>query len=161
SVTTPAGGSSFKVSAVPASFSGSVADNSGGVGLNANSATFTLKRGSDNYYWTGSTWQATAFNLAATNNATTGSAAATWTSSAALPAWPSQSDGTYTVQATTTDKAGNTFTGGVVSFTLDTVAPAAASVTTPGGGSLLRAGTVPADFSGSVADNTGGAGLNA
>src|SRR5207244_1751103 len=67
------------------------------------------------------------FSLAATNAATTGSTAAAWTSSAALPDWASQSDGTYTVQATATDKAGNTFTGAAVSFTLDNTAPAAPS----------------------------------
>src|SRR5262249_39060258 len=42
SVTTPASGSSFRGATVPATFSGSVADNTGGVGLAANSTTFTL-----------------------------------------------------------------------------------------------------------------------
>src|SRR5204862_5836560 len=123
SVTTPAGNRSFSSITVPASFSGSVADNSGGAGLAANSATFTLQRGSDGFYWTGSGWQAAAFSLAATNAATSGGTAATWTSSATLPTWSSQSDGAYTVQAKATDKAGNTFTGSAVSFTLDRTAP--------------------------------------
>src|SRR5947208_2456700 len=100
SVTTPASGSLFRAASVPGSFSGSVADNSGGVGLNANSATFTLKRSSDNFYWTGSAWQSAAGNLAASNSATTGNTAAPWTSTATLPTWASQADGTYTVQAT-------------------------------------------------------------
>src|SRR5207248_2052535 len=112
-------------------------------------------------YWTGSRWQAAAFSLAATNGATTGNTAATWASSAALPAWASQADGTYTVQATATDAVGNTFTGSAVSFTLDSTAPATASVTTPAAGSAFRAATVPASFGGSVADNTGGVGLAA
>src|SRR5207249_1678176 len=103
SVTTPAGGSSFRAATVPASFSGGVADNSGGAGLTANSTTFTLKRSSDNNYWTGSAWQTAVFNLAASHSATTGNTAATWTSNATLPSWASQSDGTYTVQATATD----------------------------------------------------------
>src|SRR5205085_2053468 len=129
-VTTPAGGSAFRASTVPASFSGSVADNSGGVGLNANGTTFTLQRSTDNFYWTGSAWQAAAFSLAASNAATTGNTAATWTSSATLPSWAAQSDSTYTVQATATDKDGNSFTGAAVSFTLDGTAPATASVIT-------------------------------
>src|SRR5207253_470478 len=137
------------------------ADNSGGVGLAADSTTFTLRRSTDNNYWNGSGWQAAAFNLAATHAATTGRTAATWASSAALPAWSSQADGAYTVQATATDADGNAFTGAAVSFTLDNTAPAAASVTTPAGGSLFRAATVPASFGGSAADNSGGAGLNA
>src|SRR5204862_496953 len=146
SVTTPANGSLFRAATVPASFSGSAADNSGGVGLNANSTTFTLKRGSDSFYWTGSAWQSAAFNLATTHSATTGNTAVTWTSSATLPTWASQSDGTNTVQATATDKAGNAVTGTAITFTLDKTAPITASVTTPAGGSLFRAANVPASF---------------
>src|SRR5205823_2650461 len=58
------------------------------------------------------------------HSATTGGTAATWTSSATLPTWSSQTDGTYTVQAKATDKAGNTFTGTAVTFTLDKTPPA-------------------------------------
>src|SRR5205814_22157 len=101
------------------------------------------------------------FSNSATNGATTGNAVVTWTSSATLPTWSSEADGSYTVQATATDLAGNTFTGAAVSFTLDNTAPATASVTSPAGGSSYRATTVPASFSGSVADNTSGVGLNA
>src|SRR5439155_1717495 len=160
-VTTPATGSSFSAATVPATFSGSAADNGGGVGLNANSTTFILQRSTDNNYWTGSAWQATAFNLATTHSATSGNTAATWTSSATMPTWASESDGTYTVQAKATDKAGNTFTGTAASFTLENVPPTTASVTTPADGSAYRAATVPATFSGSAADNSGGVGLNA
>src|SRR5207249_1584472 len=111
SVTTPTSGSAYTAATVPASWSGSAADNSSGVGLNADSTTFTLQRSSDNFYWTGSAWQAGVANLATTHSATTGSTTVTWTSSATLPTWSSQTDGTYTVQATATDKGGNTFTG--------------------------------------------------
>src|SRR5439155_1696565 len=161
SVTTPASGSTYGAAGVPASWSGGAADNSGGVGLNANSTTFTLQRSSDSNYWTGSAWQAGAANLATTHAATTSGTAATWTSSATLPTWSSQSEGTYTVQATATDKVGNTVTGSASTFTLDATAPTVASVTTPADGSAFRAATVPATFSGSAADNNGGGGLNA
>src|SRR5207302_6789496 len=124
SVTPPAGGSAFRAATVPAALGGSAADNSGGGGLAANSTTFTLQRASDNNYWTGSAWQAAVFNLAASNGATSGGTATAWTSSAALPTWASQADGTYTIQATATDLVGNTFTGTAVSFTLDNTAPA-------------------------------------
>src|SRR5439155_1450054 len=97
SVTTPASGSLFRDATVPATFGGSMADNSGGVGLAANSASFTLKRSSDNNYWAGSAWQTAAVNLAATNHAPFGNTAATWTNSTTLPTWDSQSDDTYTV----------------------------------------------------------------
>src|SRR5205809_2730879 len=161
SVTAPANGSSYGAAAVPASFGGSAADNNGGVGLNANSTTFTLQRNSDSFYWTGSAWQAGAFNLATTHSATTSNTAAAWTSSATLPTWASESDGGYTVQATATDKVGNTFTGSAVSFTLEKTPPITASVTAPASGGLYRAATVPASFSGTAADDNGGLGLNA
>src|SRR5207244_1958046 len=160
-VTTPASGSTSSPSTVPASFGGNAADNNGGAGLAANSTTFTLKRGSDNFYWTGSAWQCARFNLGATNATPTSNAVAAWPSAATLPTWSSQTDGTYTVQATATDKAGNTVTGASVSFALDKTAPTTASVTTPANGSTYGASTVPASWSGSVADNSGGAGLNA
>src|SRR5262249_21076418 len=149
SVTTPASGSAFRAATVPATFSGSVADNTGGVGLAANSTTFTLQRGSDNFYWTGSAWQAAPLKLANTHRATTGDTAATWPDNVALPTWSSQTDGIYTVQAKATDKAGNAFTGAAVSFTLDKTAPTTASVTTPAGGSSFGAAAVPATFGGS------------
>src|SRR5207249_21306 len=161
SVTTPANGSVFQAAAVPASFSGSTADNRGGVGLNANSTTLTLQRSSDNFYWTGSAWQSAAFNLATTHSATTGNTAATWTSNATFPTWASQSDGTYTVKATATDIVGNTFASSAVSFTLDKTAPLTVSVTAPANGGTLGSATVPSSWSGSAADNSGGSGLNA
>src|SRR5439155_1601896 len=154
-------GSTYSASTVPASFGGNAADNNGGAGLAANSTTFTLKRGSDNFYWTGSAWQSGVFNLAATNAATSGSTAATWTSGVTFPTWAAESDGTYSVQATATDKVGNTFTGGAITFTLHNVAPVLATVTTPSDGSVYRAATVPVTFSGSAADDNTGLGLNA
>src|SRR5205814_646220 len=114
SVTTPSGGSIFRAATAPAAFSGSVADNAGGVGLNADSATFTLERSSDSKFWNGTSWVATSFALAATNGATTGSTPAAWTSNVTLPSWASEADGAFTVQATATDKAGNSFTGSAV-----------------------------------------------
>ena len=160
-VTSPVGALAFNAAARRRSFSGSVADNSSGVGLNANSATFTLQRSIDGKYWNGSAWQMNPVSLAATNSATTGNTGATWTSNVTLPNWSAEVDGTtYTVQAIATDKAGNTFSGAAISFTLDSTAPVTASVTTPAGGNFFSASGVPT-FSGSVADNTGGGGLSA
>src|SRR5204863_5372112 len=128
--TTPASGSSYGAASVPASWSGSAADNSGGVGLNANSTTFTLQRSSDSNYWTGSAWQVAAFNLATTHAATTSNTAVTWTSSATLPTWSSQSDGTKAARGEGIDSVGNTFTGKAVTFNLDRTTAARAAVTT-------------------------------
>ncbi|HMI99090.1 MAG TPA: S8 family serine peptidase, partial [Gaiellaceae bacterium] len=89
SVTTPANGGLFRAATVPAAFGGSAADNTGGAGLNVNSTTFTLQR-PDNQYWTGSAWQAAAFNLGTTHGATTGDTAATWADNVAMPTWASQ-----------------------------------------------------------------------
>src|SRR5207249_10234547 len=86
---------------------------------------------------------------------------ATWTNTATLPTWSSAVDGTYTVQATATDAAGNTFAGTAITFTLDKTAPTTASVTTPANGNSFSASGVPASWSGSAADNSSGVGLNA
>src|SRR2546427_8325889 len=51
SVTAPANGAFYHAAAVPSPFTGDVADNTGGVGLNPNSTSFTLQRASDNRYW--------------------------------------------------------------------------------------------------------------
>src|SRR5439155_488841 len=144
---------------VPAGFSGNAAEGNGGAGLNANSTTFTLQRSSDNFYWTGSVWQAGVFNLATSHSATTGNTIAVWTSNATMPAWASQVEGAYSVAATAPDKVGNTFTS-AISFTLDTTAPSA-SVTAPASGSTYRSATMPATFTGGAGDNSGGVGLSA
>src|SRR5438132_4643586 len=146
SVTAPVSGTVYGPTTMPATFSGSAADNSGG-GLAANSTTFTLQRSSDNNYWTGSAWQAAVFNLATTHSATTGNTVAAWTDNVTLPTWSTQTDGTYTVQAKATNKAGNTLTGTAITFTLDKTAPAA-SVTSPVNGSGYGPSTVPATFTG-------------
>src|SRR4030095_7419243 len=75
-------------------------------------------------------------------------------------------DGTLGISiaaGTATDLAGNTApaAGPSATFAVESTAPTTASVTTPANGSLFRAATVPASFSGSVADNSGGVGLNA
>src|SRR5207237_897482 len=127
SVTTPAGGSSFRPATVPASFSGSAADNTGGVGLAANSTTFTLQRGSDGLYWTGSAWQAAAFSLAASNSATTGSTAATWTSSAAPGT--AEAGSTVTSLVDGVAKGSGTATGGSYSITTSSLTAGAHSIT--------------------------------
>jgi hypothetical protein len=124
SVTVPANGATFTAATVPATFSGSAADNTNGLGLNANSTTFTLQR-PDNTYWNGSAWQAGAFDLLTTHSATTSDTVATWTRGTGMPVWGSQPVGTYRVQAKVTDKAspGNTSTGTAVTFTLQSAGP--------------------------------------
>ena len=146
SVTTPASGSVLRAATVPANFTGSTADNSGGVGLNANSTTFTLQRSTDSKYWTGSAWQSALFNLATTHLATTSNTAAAWTNATGtLPTWSAQPDATYTVQATATDKVGNTFSGTAITFTLDNTAPSGGSITanSSASASYNTSGTVP------------------
>src|SRR5439155_8447849 len=117
SVTSPIDGTNFAAGTGPSSpFKGNAADNTGGAGLNANSTTFTLQRGTDGLYWNGSGFSsATAVNLSTTNVGTTCVNPA-WCSNVTLPAWSTQSAGDYFVQATATDAAGNVFTGPVATF---------------------------------------------
>ena len=74
-------------------------------------------------YWNGSAWQVGPFSLSTTHGATTGNTSAASSDAVALPNWATEANGTFTVQATATDKAGNTFTGASSTFTLDTTAP--------------------------------------
>src|SRR5204863_10171311 len=119
-------------------------------GLSANSTTFTLQRNADAQYWNGSAWQASAANLATTHGATTGGTSVTWNSSATMPTWASENDGTYTIQATATDKSVSSFSGAAVVFTLDKTPSTVASVTAPIDGTIYTAATLPATFSGSA-----------
>ncbi len=73
--------------------------------------------------------------------------AATWSATAAMLA-----QGTYTVQATQTDSAGNTGSSTANTFTVDTTAPAV-TVTAPANGSLTNSGTPT--LSGAAGNATG------
>ncbi|MEI7815482.1 MAG: Ig-like domain repeat protein, partial [Coriobacteriia bacterium] len=156
SVTSPVDESAYKPADMP-TFSGEAADNAGGAGIGADSTKFTLQRPNGDF-WNGSGWQLASFDLTATNAATSGGTSATWTSSATMPDWSTSAEGTYTVQATATDKAGNTFTGGAITFNLDKTGPATASVTSPVDESAYKPADMPT-FSGEAADNAGGAGI--
>ena len=158
-IVAPASGSNFNGASVPSSFSGTTADNTGGVGLAANSTTVTLQNPSAQY-WTGLAWQAGVFNLATTHSAWSSGAAQTWTSNFTMPTWSGETAGTYTVIARATDLAGITATSSATTFTLDRTNPATASVTSPTA-TTYRGATVPATFTGSAADNAGGVGLAA
>jgi hypothetical protein len=128
-VTTPTNLSLYRAATVPVPFAGSAADNAGGVGLAPDSidpedSTFyTLRRASDNQYWTESGWQAAFYGLPSTHGATVSSTPATWTSSATMPNWATAVECTYTVQATAIDKVGNQHAGAAITFRLDRTAP--------------------------------------
>src|SRR5439155_5598424 len=111
-------------------FSGQALDNNNGVGVGANSTIFTLRRDGDSFYWTGSAWQASPFYLATTHVAQQGNQPSNWTSNATMPAWGSQADGVYTVQAIATDLVGNSFAGTAISFTLDNTTPSPINIGT-------------------------------
>ena len=115
-MTTPSA-TTYSSITMPSAFKGSAADNSGGSGLTANTVTYTLQRDSDDYYWNGTDWQSGAGVLASTHGATTGGTSTSWTSSASMPSWFDQASGNYVVQATSVDKAGNSYSGAAVTFT--------------------------------------------
>jgi hypothetical protein len=93
------------------------AGDTGGSGLKE--VTARLMRDSDKLYWNGSTWAATATEIAAT-----GISSWTW----AMPA--NLADGKYTFRATARDNAGNATSSPLIDFYIDTVAPTVV-VTTP------------------------------
>jgi len=59
SVTTPSAGTTYTTDTMPDTFSGTVKDNDNGVGVESNSTTFILRRGSDFKYWDGDSWEST------------------------------------------------------------------------------------------------------
>jgi hypothetical protein len=147
SVTAPANGGAYRASTVPA-FGGSVADNSSGAGLAADGSTFTLKRDSDSQYWSGAGWGALT-NLATTHPEQSGATPQSWSPAGAvtMPDWSAQSDGTYTVQATAADKAGNALIGAAITFTLDNTPPDAPALVSPDNGSTTTNTTPTFDWS--------------
>ena len=148
SVTTPADGATYNATSMPTTFSGQVGDDANGAGMDANSATFYIKKGSE--YWNGTSWTTVTW-LATTHTATIDDSEVAWTDAITLPSW---TDGqTYEVKAKATDKAGNTFEGTAVTFTYDTTTP------------TISSGTVAADnsyidvaFSEGVYNTDGGSG---
>src|SRR5829696_5057627 len=152
----PANSAIYSASTVPTSFSGKVADNAGGAGLLATSTTVTLRRNADGLYWNGTSFSsASPTNLAVTSQAaTTGNTEAAWSKNSGLPTWSGQNSGAYTVQAKATDKAGNSFTGTAITFTLDNTAPTAAITYSPT--APVKAGTsllITATFSEPMVDS--------
>jgi len=111
-VSSPNNGSTYTPGTMPATFAGYLGDGSNGFGVNANSTTFYLKNGS-NQYWTGSEWTGTETWLTTTHSATVAGGSTDWTDAITLPSW---SNGTYSVKAKALDKAGNTFEGTAISF---------------------------------------------
>ena len=111
-VSSPNNGSTYTPETMPATFAGYLGDGSSGFGVNANSTTFYLKNGSDQY-WTGSEWSGTETWLTTTHSATVVGGSTDWTDAITLPSW---SNGTYSVKAKALDKADNTFEGTAISF---------------------------------------------
>ncbi|MFC1910469.1 hypothetical protein ACFLXC_04185 [Chloroflexota bacterium] len=134
SASVPSAGTCYCPATMPALFSGSAADDSDGLGLSANSTTFTLKRNADSNYWNGGIWQSTAAWLATSHAATSDNTVVDWISAVTLPAW---TDGDYTIQAKATDYEVYNFIGGAVTFTFDNIPPVV-EVTRLMGGEFFR-----------------------
>lgn len=168
SVTSPADGS---FSSTAFTVSGSAADNEGGIGLAADSTTYTFVQASDGQYWNGTGWQVGAVSLASTHSATTGSNPVTWTPAAGgqPPSAGNMTDGTYYITATATNGNGS-YTGSTVSAMYDGTAPLISTATIVKGNAYmtitfsepvwgdsgLTTAIVPGDFSLSFQQNTGG-----
>ena len=122
SVTIPVNGANYTQYTIPSFFEGKAADNNGGLGLNANSTVFYLKRGSDNRYWDGSNWQVSFLPiwLSTTHLSTASNTEVTWNDNIVLPLWDND---TYYVKAEAQDKANNRFAGTEISFSCTIILP--------------------------------------
>src|ERR1041385_1348820 len=157
SITFPANGGDYNNSAynagcTPTGICGTVTFNS-----NSSSRVLgvSIKRISDGFYWNGSSFISSGEIF---NNQSMGSAngSLNWNYAFAVPA-----NGSYLVRSKASDNGGTETPGAGNTFTIENTAPITASVTTPVNGTLYGPTTMPANFSGSAADNSGGGGLAA
>jgi sugar lactone lactonase YvrE len=157
SVSAPDDNSKYRSANMPPIFSGSAADGYGGTGLAANSTVFTIQRTSTlGNYWNGTGWNSSPTWLATTHSATSGNISTTWTSNIALPLWE---DDKYIVQSKTTNQNNLSYPGMPIIFYYDNTPPTA-SVTIPVNGSNYNSAIMPVSFSGTVADNSKGLGVD-
>jgi hypothetical protein len=110
---------------MPTAFTGTAKDNTGGIGLSANSTVFLLKRTKDaaDTFWNGITWKDNEDLawLPTTHLATDDDTETTWTSNTTLPTW--EESATYSIKAKTIDKVGNYFEETNIVFYYDNTAP--------------------------------------
>lgn len=127
-ITEPENGAYYNAKTIPSQITGTVADNTSGDGLDANSTKFYLKN-SDGKYWTGSNWENPTISwLSTKHDYTTDSAPKTWISNADMPTWK---DGVYTVKVKATDREDNV-SYSETTFTYDNTAPTGSIVINDG-----------------------------
>ena len=127
----------YNASSMVDHFSGMVADDNLGVGLEANSAQIQIYRQSGGVWqtWTGVLWTDSAVWLTTTHDTTNDGSAVPWSSNIALPPWE---DGTYYVDIRALDRIGNAFDGDNLGFVYDATAP-----TAPPAVNIVRDGVTP------------------
>jgi len=143
--TEPADGASLETLT---SVSGIATENAGGSGVDR--VELTVKRNSDNLYWSGSAW---GDQTALTTTLTSISSGLKWTRTNNLPSGVDLLDGDYTLRTTVYDKAGNSQSA-TITITVDNTAPTL-TVTEPAPGgsySSLSAAT-------GTTEDTGGSGV--
>ncbi|MCA9388187.1 hypothetical protein KC644_00315 [Candidatus Berkelbacteria bacterium] len=114
-ITSHTNGASYTQTTLPTIVTGDAADDAAGLGLAANSTSFTLLRVSDGLYWNGAAWAAGPTHLGTTHPATNVDTVANWSDAVTLPVFNA---GNYTLAARATDKAGNILDGPPVTFTV-------------------------------------------
>ncbi|WP_406700496.1 Ig-like domain-containing protein [Singulisphaera sp. Ch08] len=147
----PAAGGSYNAAGWTGPITGSASD-TGVAGLS--SVQLTIVRGSDGYYWDGSAFVSSGSPLLVSAVIT----GPTWSYTFARPA-----DGSYSIQATATDLAGNATASSSVGFVVDTQTPTVAIAAPVAAGNYSAAGSGVHQWTGSVsgtASDAGPAGLS-
>jgi len=153
SVTFPANSSNYNASGWTsgAPIAGTASDATSGI-AGASSIQVTITQSSTGFTWNGSTFVSGSHSVPAT----TYDGSSAWTLSFANSNFPA--DGTYTVSAGATDRAGNTGTSATNTFAYDTAAPSSATLTSSGS---FTSGTWSGAVTGTVSDSgTGGHGIS-
>lgn len=144
-----------------AGFTGTAQDDTNGSGINTVSVALTQQVGATTNYWGlnptthAYEWSTTARQLAATVSPVNGRSV-TWSLSSNLPTPAQVPGGSYGVQVTARDRAGNIFTGANQTFSVDGTAPNYVSITSQSYGQHVPGN---AYINGQVGDDASGSGI--
>ncbi|RYF51407.1 MAG: hypothetical protein EOO38_03315 [Cytophagaceae bacterium] len=123
----------------------------------------SLQRQSDGLYWSGSNWSHLRVNLPATKKLVGPNGRVEWSKIGGLPTGTNLSQGKYTLRTMATEG----FTGSsnpepgtlnTIQFTIDSIAPNPAALTSPSPNLSVSVSSLPS-LSGTASDNTGGSGV--
>jgi len=147
----PAAGASYNAAGWTGTITGSATDSLSGV----QREQVSILNNATHKYWNGSTFGSSSEVFQTATLASPGATATTWSLSFPNSSFPA--DGSYSVHALATDKAGNTEASGLsATFNYDTAAPSTPALSFPAAGGSYNVSGWTGTISGSANDSTSG-----